>query len=289
MFLQAVKSVWDIDYDGAHTYGDVFLRSEQEYCIYNYELADVERMRQLYDAYEAEAKAALAHEPPLVVPAHDYVLKSSYTFNLLDARGAIGVTERANYFRRMRDIARSVASAYVKQREAMEYPWSKTEVRDQGSGIGERGAGNKIQSAGNTPFSLQPSAFSLEIGTEELPASDVDSGINQLRELAETMFKDARLEHKGILVYGTPRRLALIAGALSPKQTPLDLMVRGPALKAAFDKNGNPTKAAQGFARAQGVSVDDLIKSEEKGAQYVFARKHDAGKPTAEVLSTLLP
>jgi glycyl-tRNA synthetase len=59
------------------------------------------------------------------MPAHDYVLKCSHTFNLLDSRGAIGVTERANYFRRMRDLSRSVATAYVAQRQVMEYPWLK--------------------------------------------------------------------------------------------------------------------------------------------------------------------
>ena len=66
-------------------------------------------------------------------------------------------------------------------------------------------------------------------------------------------------------------------------------MVRGPATKAAFDKDGKPTKAAEGFARGQGVDVNDLIKVEEKGNQYVYAKKHDAGKPAGEVLATLLP
>ena len=89
-----------------HTYGEIYLRNEIEQCIYNYELANVDGLRRAYDFYESEAKAALAHEPPLVMPAHDYVLKCSHTFNLLDSRGAIGVTERANYFRRMRDLSR---------------------------------------------------------------------------------------------------------------------------------------------------------------------------------------
>jgi glycyl-tRNA synthetase len=285
MFLQGVHSVYDIDYDGRHTYGDMFLRGEIEYCIYNYELGDVERLRQLYDAYEAEAKAALAHEPPLVIPAHDYVLKCSHTFNLLDARGAIGVTERASYFRRMRDLSRTVAQAYLKQREAMEYPWLKTEQSDQGSVNRKEPAGSKPA----VPVAKEVATFVLEIGTEELPAGDVDSAIKQLQELAAEAFKNARLENKLIQVYGTPRRIALLVGGLEPKQTPIEITVRGPAVKAAFDKDGKPTKAAEGFARSQGVSTDDLIKGEEKGAEYVFVKKHDAGKPTIEVLSTLLP
>ncbi len=138
MFLQGVRSVYDIDFDGVHTYGEIYLRNEIEQCIYNYELANVDGLRRAYDFYESEAKAALAHEPPLVMPAHDYVLKCSHTFNLLDSRGAIGVTERANYFRRMRDLSRSVATAYVEQRKAMEYPWLKES--DQGSEISDQPA-----------------------------------------------------------------------------------------------------------------------------------------------------
>src|SRR3989304_1487264 len=245
MFLQGVHSVWEMDFDGTHTYGDIFLRNEVEQCIYNYELADVERLYRLYDAYEAEAKAALAHEPPLVMPAHDYVLKCSHTFNLLDSRGAIGVTERATYFRRMRDLSRGVATAYVKQREAMEYPWLKESIQHSAFSIQPL-----VVSGLSSVVIKEPSMFVLEIGVEELPAGDVTSAIKQIREIADGMFKDARLEHRGILTYGTPRRLTLFVGALSPQQSPLDLLVRGPAVKAAYDKEDKPTKAAEGFARA---------------------------------------
>jgi glycyl-tRNA synthetase len=283
MFLQGVRSIYDIDFDGLHTYGDVFLRNEIEQCIYNYELADVERLYRLYDAYESEAQAALAHEPPLVMPAHDYVLKCSHTFNLLDSRGAIGVTERANYFRRMRDLSRQVATAYVAQRQAMEYPWLKES--DQGSGIRDQA----VVSGPSSVVIKEPASFVFEIGSEELPASDVSSALAQLRELAPRMLKEARLEYNSIECFATPRRQGFIVRDLAPQQTPLDSLVRGPALKAAFDKDGRPTKAAEGFARGQGVNVNDLIKVEEQGNQYVYAKKHDAGKPAGEVLATLLP
>ncbi|HZY45622.1 MAG TPA: glycine--tRNA ligase subunit beta [Anaerolineae bacterium] len=284
MFLQGVRSAYDIDYDGVHTYGDMFLRSEIEYCIYNYELADVDRLHQLYDTYEAEAKAALTHEPPLVIPAHDYVLKSSHTFNLLDARGAIGVTERANYFRRMRDLSRAVAQAYLKQREAMEFPWLKN----------DRGQQTPDQSKSKTASDQlsvirEPTTFVLEIGTEELPAPDLTSALDQVREIAAKLLGEARLVYKNIWFFATPRRISFLIDELAPKQTAIDLTVRGPAVKAAFDKDGKPTKAAEGFARGQGVPVTDLIKGEEKGAEYVFIKKHDAGKSTMEVLSSLLP
>jgi glycyl-tRNA synthetase len=284
MFLQGVHSVWDIDFDGVHTYGDVYLRNEIEQCVYNYELADVERLHRLYNDYETEAKAALAHEPPLVMPAHDYVLKCSHTFNLLDSRGAIGVTERANYFRRMRDLSRSVAQAYVKQREAMEYPWLKES--NQSSVVSRQ---RSAVSGPSTVVVKEPASFILEIGTEELPASDVSSALAQLRERIPQVLDQIRLDRKSIEYYATPRRLALLVHGLKPQQAALDMTVRGPAVKAAFDKDGKPTKAAEGFARSQGVSVDALIKGEEKGAQYVFAKKHDTGKPAVEILRELLP
>jgi glycyl-tRNA synthetase len=284
MFLQGVRSVYDIDFDGVHTYGEIYLRNEIEQCIYNYELANVDGLRRAYDFYESEAKAALAHDPVLVMPAHDYVLKCSHTFNLLDSRGAIGVTERANYFRRMRDLSRSVATAYVEQRKAMEYPW----LKDNGQQTTDPGK-STVVSGPSSIIVKESASFVFEIGSEELPASDVTSTLTQLRELAPKMLKDARLEYNSIECFATPRRQGFLVRDLAPRQTPLDSMVRGPAVKAAFDKDGKPTKAAEGFARGQGVAVEDLLKVEEKGNQYVYARKHDAGKPASEVLSALLP
>ncbi|MGB9593733.1 MAG: glycine--tRNA ligase subunit alpha, partial [Anaerolineae bacterium] len=121
MFLQGVKSFVDIDWGAGRTYGDVLLQQEIEHCTYNFDRASVPRLQELFRLYEAEARNAL--EARLVIPAHDYVLKCSHTFNVLDARGAIGVTERAHYFARMRDLARAVAEAYVAQREEMGHPW----------------------------------------------------------------------------------------------------------------------------------------------------------------------
>ena len=130
MYLQGVNEVWQIDWDGRRTYGDVLKLPEIEHCKYDFEIADVSRLKQMYDLFEAEAKSCLAHR--LVIPAHDYVLRCSHTFNLLDARGAIGVTERAHFFARMRDLARQVSIAYVEQREHEEYPWlADREIRDK--------------------------------------------------------------------------------------------------------------------------------------------------------------
>ncbi len=87
MYLQGVKEVWQIDWDGHRTYGDVLKLPEIEHCKYDFEIADVGRLKAMYELFEAEAKSCLAHR--LVIPAHDYVLRCSHTFNLLDARGSL--------------------------------------------------------------------------------------------------------------------------------------------------------------------------------------------------------
>ena len=93
------------------TYGDVFLENEREFSAYNFEVADVEMMRAKFDDYEAECHRCLDAKLPL--PAYDCVMKCSHAFNLLDSRGAISATERANYILRVRTVAKACCEAYL--------------------------------------------------------------------------------------------------------------------------------------------------------------------------------
>ena len=116
MYIQGVDSVYDLTWarggDGhVFTYGDVFLRNEQQYSAYNFEVADVEMLLRLFQTYESECKRTL--DAGLVLPAYDFVLKCSHAFNLLDARGAISVTERQGYILRVRTIAKACCAAYI--------------------------------------------------------------------------------------------------------------------------------------------------------------------------------
>jgi len=120
MYLQGVDSVFDLVWVDGVTYGDVHHRGEVEGSTYNFEEADVPMLFDLFDRFEAEARRVV--DKGLVLPAYDYTLKCSHTFNLLDARGAISVTERTRFIGRVRDLARQVAEAYVAQREAMGWP-----------------------------------------------------------------------------------------------------------------------------------------------------------------------
>jgi glycyl-tRNA synthetase alpha chain len=123
MYLQDVDSVYDIQWVDDVNYGDVHHQGEVEHSHYNFEEADVEKLITMFDLYESEAKRIV--DKGLVLPAYDYVLKCSHTFNLLDARGAISVTERTSYIGRVRDLARLCAEQYVAQREEQGYPLLK--------------------------------------------------------------------------------------------------------------------------------------------------------------------
>jgi len=122
-YIQNKDNVYDIEWVGDVTYGDIYLQNEIDYSHYNFEVADIEALQTWFDMYEREAKRVV--EKGLVLPAYDYVLKCSHTFNLLDARGAISVTERTSYIARVRALARLCAQAYVEQRERLGFPLLK--------------------------------------------------------------------------------------------------------------------------------------------------------------------
>jgi len=113
MFLQGKKSAFDLDWAPGVKWGDVYRENEREWSIYNFEVAPVEILTRRFEEHEIECRELLERELPL--PAYDQVLKCSHTFNLLDARGAISVTERAAYIGRVRNLARKVAEQYVEK------------------------------------------------------------------------------------------------------------------------------------------------------------------------------
>jgi glycyl-tRNA synthetase len=281
--LQRVSGFTEIRWNDALTAGDVNLQAEIEHSKYYFEVADVNRLRQMYELFEAEAGACLAQG--LVLPAHDYVLKCSHTFNVLDTRGAIGVTERQAFFGRMRDLARRISEAYLEQRQRLEYPF----LKDQG--MENRGIGAKRAGEANAPLSytLSHAPLLLEIGTEELPAGDLDTALEQLRQRLPALLEELRLAHGSVSIWGTPRRLVALVEELAPRQPDMEQMVKGPPAARAFDAAGLPTRAAEGFARSKGVEVGALETREMEGGRYVVAVVRQSGRPAVEVLAEALP
>ncbi len=272
--LQGVESVWELDYGAGIPYGNLLLQSEIEHCKYYFNVADVDAIRAVYDNYENEANRCL--EAGLVAPAHDFNLKCSHLFNILDTRGAIGVTERANYFHRMRNIARQITEHYLAQREALNYPFKNAWPKPA-----EEAPGFVIQLAQiETPQTLL-----LEIGTEELPVADIDSAIAQLEEAVPALFDKLRIHYSRVEVKGTPRRLAVIVYRVEGRQSDLETLMKGPPADRAFDADGNLTKAALGFAAGKGVEAADLQIIEEGDKRYVAAVVKEEGQPTAQVLT----
>jgi glycyl-tRNA synthetase alpha chain len=120
MYLQEVDNVYDLKWNREVTYREIHHRSEFEFSTYNFDQADVEQLRENFRSYEQECHRLVGLKLPL--PAYDFCLKCSHAFNILDARGAISVTERTSYIARVRDMARLVAQAYLSLREAMGFP-----------------------------------------------------------------------------------------------------------------------------------------------------------------------
>lgn len=128
MYLQDVDNVYDIQWNDDIKYGDIFHRAEYEHSVYSFELADVDVLLGLFDTYEKEALRVL--DKGIVMPAYDYVLKCSHTFNVLDARGAVSVSQRASFISRVRNLARLAAEKFLKQREELGFPLLKKEEAD---------------------------------------------------------------------------------------------------------------------------------------------------------------
>jgi len=125
-YIQDKESVFDLEWTEGVTVGDIFMQPEVEHSTYTFEESNTDMLFELFGMYEQEAKHAM--EKRLVFPAYDYVLKCSHTFNLLDAKGVISVTERTGYITRVRALARKIAKIYVEKREALGFPMLGKEV-----------------------------------------------------------------------------------------------------------------------------------------------------------------
>jgi len=129
MYLQGVENVYDLEYSPGVKYGDVFLQNEIEQSAYNFEHSDVDFLLTAFNAHEKQAEHLMENQ--LALPAYEQILKAAHTFNLLDARGAISVTERAAYIGRIRNLARGVAASYLDSRARLGFPMAPKNWSDE--------------------------------------------------------------------------------------------------------------------------------------------------------------
>lgn len=271
MYLQEVKSIWDLTWNGEVGYAEILKQQEVEFCEYSFNHASSERLLKMYELYEQEAIAAL--DARLVSPALDYIFNCSHTFNVLDTRGAIGLSERVKYFGRMRDLTKRAAKLYVERREEIAFPLLKHTSQELPSLA-------PTITKGDTPERLV-----LEIGCEELASFAVPDLLSQLKEELPKLLTEARLSFTSSYASATPRRLTAIVEGLSPRQGQERRRVKGPA-RSVCEKN---PKALEGFCRRQGVEVGEVRYEQEGDGEFAFVEILDEGRSVGEVLFDLIP
>lgn len=238
MALQGKRSVYDIEWVAGVTYGDVFHRNEVEQSSYNFELADTDWLFEQYRRADQECRRLCALG--VALPAYDQAISTSHLFNLLLARGAISVAERARYIKGIRELAVRCSEVWLSDKAAAA-EFVAPRSGPTGSSTGPTG----------------PASLLIELVTEELPASMVRPALEALRLGLLGLLRD--LEHGEVRTYATPRRLCVVIDDVAPSRPFSERVVTGPPADRCFDAAGKPTPAAIGFATGKGASVESLV------------------------------
>ena len=293
MALQGVTHFKDMSYAEGISYGEVFAQNEYEMSRYYLDDADVEIARTFFANYTEEAQRMI--DARLPVPAWTYVLKSSHAFNILDSRGAVSTTERARSFSLMRRLAREAGALWTARREELGFPLLKGEAAT--SRVNEIAATKDVAPNVTQPVQKSETAgdlgteaqtFALEIGVEEMPPHVVDATLPAVKDALVAALAGTRLEHGDVQVVGTPRRIVVTVDGVGAHEPDAETLAKGPKVAAAYDADGNPTKALAGFARGKGVDVADVITAEFDGAEHVAVKQTQTGRGVLEVLGEIV-
>lgn len=296
MYLQKVNHFTEIQWNEHLKYGDIYLQNEIEWSHYNFEHASVDMWSHNFNEFEKEAQKLMKRNLP--IPAYDFVLKAGHAFNIMDARGAISVTERTGYIGRIRDLSKQIAEAYLKSREELKYPLLNRFPAPKDDTPHTPAADLAEDLKHFDPN--QKDDFVLEIGSEELPATFVPIGAQNLEKAMRQLLEKENIPFKSIKTYGTPRRLAVYVQDLAKGKSAQSTEKRGPAVEQAFKADGTLTPAGEGFFRSLSKSPmtqneiratadgDVAIKS-LKGVDYLFGSVKTEGRATAAILAEQLP
>ncbi len=298
MYLQKVNSIFDLQWNQELTYGDIYHRNEIEWSHYNFEKASTAMWQKHFEDYEKEANKLIAEH--LSIPAYDFVMKASHAFNLLDARGAISVTERTGYIARIRDLARQIAETYITSREKQGYPLlARAKAKQKPFSPLSK---DKLLLS-ETLLNAHPDRkedYLLEIGSEELPASFVTIGGQNLEKQIRALLEKEAIAFEHISVYSTPRRLAVYVHQLAMGKPAQSIEKKGPSIEQAFSPDGQLKAAGEGFFRSLGIpaptlesiqlgQISGLEMRSIKGSSYLFGTLHQKGRATAVILQEQLP
>ncbi|WP_246043225.1 glycine--tRNA ligase [Tessaracoccus massiliensis] len=281
--------VYSIAADGRPvTYGEAFGQQEYEMSRYYLDDADVDANRRLYETYVSEATRMV--EARLPVPAHGYILKSSHAFNVMDARGAISTTERAKAFATMRRLMRDTAALWIERREELGFPLMREDSpAEDGTLVEPRPATESParvetpEASRPSPLSDEPQTLAFEIGVEELPPHVVPQTVVAVRMALTEKLAASRLTHGEITVDGTPRRIVAVVDGVAAREPDAEQLRKGPKWSAAFDADGNPTKALEGFMRGQKADASQIVRAEIGGNEHAAVRVNVAGRDVLTV------
>lgn len=296
MYLQKVNSIFDLQWNDELTYGDIYHRNEVEWSHYNFENASTSMWQRHFDDYEQEAKKLIAAQLP--IPAYDFVIKASHAFNLLDARGAISVSERTGYIGRVRDLSRQIAEAYISSREKQGHPLLQKNNKVSSQSVNKESVVLSDRLINVDPENTED--FLLEIGSEELPATFVKIGSQNLEKLVQQLLEKEQIQYERLTVYSTPRRLAVYIHQLAKGKPSQNIEKKGPSIDQAYDSNKKIKPAGEGFFRSLNIPAPtlDAIKQglidgveirDIKGTGYLFGKLHKEGRATASILQEQLP
>lgn len=300
MYLQKVNSIFDLQWNEEIKYGDIYHRNEVEWSHYNFENASTEMWFRHFNDFEKEAQKLMTAGLPL--PAYDFVMKASHAFNILDARGAISVTERTGYISRIRDLTKQIAESYSKSRENLSHPlmgkFASVPKPERPSTIDPT-----IRPIEEEFKSIDPDkkdTFLLEIGSEELPATFVPIGCQNLEKAFKALLEKEGIPYSSMKTYGTPRRIAIYVEGFPYGKPPQKTEKKGPPVEQAFASDGSLKPAGEGFFRSLGIAPipletirkdgHSMVKIQQiKGTDYLFAYIDSPGMSTAQILAKQLP
>ncbi|MBM3201949.1 MAG: glycine--tRNA ligase subunit beta, partial [Chlamydiae bacterium] len=287
MFLQNKKNIYEVAFNDKLSYGEIYLQGEKEWSRYNYEEANIAMLERHFNDFEQEALLLTGKSMPM--PAYDYILKASHTFNMLEARGSISVTERTRYIHRIRHLSCEVAKAYVEERRKLGFPLLK-HVKEE-----SKQDTNSI----NYNFSYNPDKKEdclIEIGSEDLPDSYITGAILSFERGIRNLLSQHQLSFEEIQTFSTPRRLTVLIKKLSEGSPDSIAQKKGPPVSIAFDQEGLPTKAAMGFFSSIGMPPLSLAAIEKgqakdvsiRDGEYLYANIATKGESTIAILGKAL-
>ena len=299
MYATGLKSALDIPYNDHFTYGDIFRQNEFEFSHFNFKNADVDYLFSVFAQCEVKVRDLCGMN--LVLPAYDYVLQASHAFNLLDARGAISVSERQRFIGRVRECARLCAATYKAEREKLGFPMMSRLSADPRLPFIAKPSQPLVAVDRAVPeHSTAPSdrvSFCIELGVEEMPPSfqtaaseQLELAFNKWKSNCKDRFSSApdfiasleKVEHE-ILV--SARRLVLLCRGLPSTEPTVVREFWGPAQRIARTADGSLTQAAIGFAKKSGVEVSALEWKERTDGTFLFVEKKEVGGDLPALLS----